>query len=103
MLMRSLTYDTYEPTPLTWCYKPHEELLSDTLTGLNADVYAWASTVYEVRTLVYFDTIISTCILKVFSASSLITAFITVAASSRLSMMPAQHQLLCPLAPADVH
>jgi len=47
-LMRQLKYDTHTPIPATWRYKPQEELLSDTSMGPNADVYAWASVVYEV-------------------------------------------------------
>ncbi|KIM79380.1 hypothetical protein PILCRDRAFT_90233 [Piloderma croceum F 1598] len=47
-LMRQLKYDTHVPIPATWCYKPREELLSDTSMGPKADVYAWASVVYEV-------------------------------------------------------
>jgi hypothetical protein len=46
--MRQLKYDTHAPVPATWCYKPREELLSDTSMGPKADVYAWASVVYEV-------------------------------------------------------
>jgi hypothetical protein len=48
--MRQLKYDTCTPISATWCYKPPEELLSDTSMGPNADVYAWASVVYEVGT-----------------------------------------------------
>jgi len=47
MLMRRLTYDPYVPTPATWQYKPWEELQNGT-TSREADVYSWASVVYEV-------------------------------------------------------
>ncbi|KIM79301.1 hypothetical protein PILCRDRAFT_74473 [Piloderma croceum F 1598] len=47
MLMRQLTYDPYVPTPAAWCYKPWEELQNN-VTGPEADVYSWASVVYEV-------------------------------------------------------
>jgi len=47
-LMRRLTYRTHTPVPATWRYKPPEELLDDALIGPKADVYSWASVVYEV-------------------------------------------------------
>ena len=48
ILMRQLMYDPYVPTPATWCYKPREELLNPIPMGPKADVYSWASVVYEV-------------------------------------------------------
>jgi len=48
VLMRQLAYDTHTPAPATWCYKPREELLNAASMGPKADVYAWASVVYEV-------------------------------------------------------
>jgi Protein tyrosine and serine/threonine kinase len=66
--MRRLSYPTHEPVPATWPYKSGEELQDPTLTDSKADVYAWASVAYEVRTVYHdFDTIISTCIVKVLS------------------------------------
>ena len=59
--MRRLRYPTHEPVPATWPYKSGEELQDPTLTDSKADVYAWASVAYEVRTVYHdFDTIIST-------------------------------------------
>jgi len=49
-LMRQLTYGTHTPLPATWCYKPPEELLDAASIGPKADVYSWASVVYEVFT-----------------------------------------------------
>jgi len=48
ILMYQLTYDTHAPTPATWRYKSPEELLNATPMGPKADVYSWASVVYEV-------------------------------------------------------
>ena len=57
--------------PTNLCLRPgavNRELLKPTLMDSKADVYAWASVAYEVRTVHYdFDTIISTCILMVLS------------------------------------
>lgn len=47
-LMCQLTYDTHVPTPATWCYKPWDELLQSTGISPKADVYCWASVVFEV-------------------------------------------------------
>jgi len=47
-LMRQLTYGIHMPVPATWCYKPPEELLDAGSIGPKADVYSWASVVYEV-------------------------------------------------------
>jgi len=66
-LMRQLRYDTHTPIPATWCYKPREELLSDTSMGPNADVYAWASVVYEVSTTDQHDHLCFTHCMQVFS------------------------------------
>src|ERR1700733_3981393 len=59
MLMRRLTYDPYVPTPATWRYKPWEELLNDT-SGPEADVYSWASVVYEVSAFSQLDVVLTT-------------------------------------------
>jgi Protein tyrosine and serine/threonine kinase len=59
ILMRQLKYDSHTPVPATWCYKPREELLSDTFMGPEADVYAWASVAYEVGTSGQHDHIFS--------------------------------------------
>ena len=48
VLMRRLTYDTYKPIPAMWYYKSPEELMHATAMGPQADVYSWASLVYEV-------------------------------------------------------
>jgi len=65
MLMRRLTYDPYVRTPATWHYKPREELLHDT-TGPEADVYSWASVVYEVSAFTQLDVMLTTYTRQVF-------------------------------------
>jgi hypothetical protein len=79
MFMRELTY-TYVPLPASWCYKPPEELMSDS-TGPKADVYSWASVVYEVSAvndlIIYYKLTLCRC----FAARSLIMAITTLAVS----------------------
>jgi serine/threonine protein kinase len=74
-LMRQLKYSTHAPIPATWCYKPPEELLSDTPMGPEADVYAWASIVYEVGTADQHDHLLFTHYMQVFSGKRPYSAY----------------------------
>lgn len=50
--MRQIKYHDYAPVPSAWYYKAPEELADPSLVGYGADVYSWASVVYEVSYLI---------------------------------------------------
>jgi serine/threonine protein kinase len=65
MLMRQLTYDPHVPTPAAWCYKPWEELQNNA-TSPEADVYSWASVIYEVSAFNQLNVMLTTHTPQVF-------------------------------------